>query len=54
MIGMEMDAGFDGGEFSSAYHLEMLEDLEPCGICPACHYARADRDYDSPHWENPE
>ncbi len=34
--GMEMDAGFDAGEFSRPDHHRALESLEPCGGCEAC------------------
>lgn len=34
VIGQEMDAGFDGGEFSS--HEEEINKLTPCGNCEAC------------------
>lgn len=36
IIGQEADAGFDAGEFSSAYHEDALAGLEACGECPAC------------------
>lgn len=36
VIGAEMDAGFDAGEFSGPDHGKALETLEPCGRCPDC------------------